>query len=258
MKKIAVSLCLSLLSCQFTFASLQDYYQKDINHEFEIGKLINGGLKDYIGRAARKNFNPLGYKKRAKKELFGDTDLHKDENGFYVKDVYCNIIVRNKVGPNKIPKNNEMNVEHTWPQSKGSKREPARGDLHHLFPANSKANSTRGNHPFGEVIGEDVGTYCADSQKGKIISPSTGLSSGVHGYQPPIEHRGNVARAMFYVSAVYKYDIPSIEEFYLRKWHLEDPVDLEEMLRNDAIEAAQGNRNPFVDYPHLINRISNL
>ena len=257
MKKLFVSLSVSLLMVSAN-ASMQDFYSKNQEHELEVGLSIDGGLKDTIKRAAKHNFHPLGYKKGAKRELFGDTDLQKDELGFYVKDVYCNKLVRNRVGPNKIPNNNVINVEHTWPQSKGSKREPARGDLHHLFPTNSRANSTRGNHPFGEVIGEDVAHDCVDSQKGKIISPTTGKSTGVHGYQPPVEHRGNVARAMFYVSAVYGYDIPSVEEYYLRKWHNEDPVDLDEMLRNDAIEAAQGNRNPFIDFPSIVNRIQNL
>jgi hypothetical protein len=257
MKKLIVSLSVLFLITP-AHASLQNFYTSHQEQELEVGVTINNQLKDTVKRAAKHNFHPLGYKKGAKKELFGETDLHQDSDGFYVKDVYCNIIVRNKVGPNKIPKNNVINVEHTWPQSKGSKREPARGDLHHLFPANSRANSTRGNHPFGEVLGEDVAHNCIDSQKGKIISPTTGKITGTHGYQPPLEHRGNVARAMFYVSAVYNYDIPAIEEYYLRKWHKEDPVDLQEMLRNDAIEKAQGNRNPFIDFPSLVDRISNL
>ena len=45
-----------------------------------------------------------------------------------------------------------MNTEHTWPQSKGATG-AAKSDLHHLFPTDSKANSIRGNHPFGIVTG---------------------------------------------------------------------------------------------------------
>ena len=37
----------------------------------------------------------------------------------------------------------------------------------------------------------------------------------------------------------------------LYQWHLDDPVDSEELDRNDKVETHQGNRNPYVDYPDL-------
>jgi endonuclease I len=39
---------------------------------------------------------------------------------------------------------------------------------------------------------------------------------------------------------------------------VQDPPDARERARNAAIEVAQGSRNPFVDYPHLVDRISNF
>ena len=39
----------------------------------------------------------------------------------------------------------------------------------------------------------------------------------------------------------------------LIQWHLDDPVDAFEMRRNDRIEYHQGNRNPFIDYPELLD-----
>jgi hypothetical protein len=32
----------------------------------------------------------------------------------------------------------------------------------------------------------------------------------------------------------------------------DDPVDTAERIRNDRIEARQGNRNPYIDYPSLV------
>ena len=37
----------------------------------------------------------------------------------------------------------------------------------------------------------------------------------------------------------------------LMKWHRQDPVSQKEIDRNNGIQAAQGNRNPFIDYPCL-------
>lgn len=234
------------------------YYRLDEVDQMTSGQMQGRDLKAFLSRVSARDFHALGYKRGSKPALFGFVDLERDEEGYFVKDVYCNIKVRHRVGPNRIPNNNVMNTEHTWPQSKGSKREPARGDLHHLFPTNSKANSTRGNFPFGEVEGEPVGHNCTASKVGDMINPFTGKSSGRRAYQPPAEHRGNVARAMFYAAARYGYRISDAEEYYLRKWHWDDPVDANEIRRNDEISEVQGNRNPFIDFPELIERIDNL
>ena len=37
----------------------------------------------------------------------------------------------------------------------------------------------------------------------------------------------------------------------LLKWNDEDPVSDLERQRNNVIEQAQGNRNPFIDFPQL-------
>ena len=38
----------------------------------------------------------------------------------------------------------------------------------------------------------------------------------------------------------------------LLKWNDEDPVSDLERQRNNVIEKAQGNRNPFIDFPQLV------
>ena len=238
--------------------NLANYYDAEIDIEFSKGEKKNKELLSKIKNVSSKNFRGLGYKKRAKKELFGNLHLEEDGDGYFILDVYCGLVVRNNVGPGRIPRNNEMNTEHTWPQSKGSKREPARGDLHHLYPTYSSANSARSNHLFGEVDGENATKNCPMSQRGKIIDPKTFLKTSIYGFQPPQEHRGNVARAMFYVSAKYNYPLSFLEEYYLKKWHLEDPVDNAEIQRNSKIQGLQGNRNPFIDYPDLVLRIENF
>jgi len=254
-----ISLCLALLFTTHSFASAQNYYDDNTRFQLENGVKKDQDLRSYLHQVTKTGFHGLGYKKDAKKALFGKVYLETDDNGeYFINGVYCDFTVRTHIGPTKIPVNRVMNVEHTWPQSKGAKREPARGDLHHLFPSNSHANSARSNYSFGELRGRSATSTCPSSERGSIIDPKTGRVSHVKGFQPPPKHRGNVARAMFYVSAKYGYDIPAIEEYYLRKWHREDPVDSQEMRRNGLIEEAQGNRNPFIDFPDLVDRVDNL
>lgn len=258
-KTLTALFSFTLLFSLFSSQSLADeYYSSDDQNEFAAGALTDSALTHRVKVASGRKFHALGYSKRAKKELFGFVELESDNEGRFVFDVYCRDTIRNGVGPNRIPNNSVMNTEHTWPQSLGAKSEPKRGDLHHLFPTNSRANSTRGNHPFGEVDGDDAHHACSASQAGHIINPRTGKKSSVRGFQPPPEHRGNLARAMFYFAVRYGYQIDALQEHYLRKWHNDDPVDDREELRNDKIEQVQGNRNPFIDYPRLVDRITDF
>ena len=39
------------------------------------------------------------------------------------------------------------------------------------------------------------------------------------------------------------------------KWHRQDPVSKKEVDRNNGIQLTQGNRNPFIDYPYLVEYI---
>ena len=41
----------------------------------------------------------------------------------------------------------------------------------------------------------------------------------------------------------------------LLKWHRQDPVSQKEVDRNNGIQMTQGNRNPFIDYPYLVEYI---
>jgi len=70
--------------------------------------------------------------------------------------------------------------------------------------------------------------------------------------------RGDIARGMFYMSVRYDMPMEDAMEADLRVWNLSDPPDARERLRNDGTEAAQGNRNPFIDRPDLVDRIDDF
>lgn len=212
-------------------------------------------LKLDLFKIAMKNHKALGYNP-AKKYLFGQLHLEKGPEGYFVKDLYCEINYTKGVGPGNLPDQNQLNCEHTWPQSKFSTQFPTelqKSDLHHLYPTDSKANSTRGNFEFADVVSNENLTNCKASRSGASVT------SGGHTYfEPPASHKGNVARAIFYFSVRYKMPIGDAQEEFLRRWNQLDPVDDSEMARNNAIEKLQGNRNPFIDHPELVDQISDF
>jgi endonuclease I len=45
-----------------------------------------------------------------------------------------------------------MNLEHSWPQSKGADTDkPGGRNMHHLFPSRSAINGDRGDFPFSDI-----------------------------------------------------------------------------------------------------------
>jgi hypothetical protein len=47
-------------------------------------------------------------------------------------------------------------------------------------------------------------------------------------------------------------------EIHFRNWHISDPVDADEEQRNEDIYDLQYNRNPFIDHPEFVERISSF
>lgn len=184
----------------------------------------------------------------ARKYLYTQLHVQKDSRGSFLKEVYCNHEVPTPINESVI------NCEHTWPQSKFShafNNELQKSDMHHLFPSDAKANSTRGNFEFAEVVTNLNLKNCDASKSGASV-----VSGGHTSFEPPAEHKGNVARALFYFAVRYKMAMSQEQQTFLRKWNDQDPVDDAEMARNDAIEKLQGDRNPFIDFPNLADDIA--
>ena len=146
---------------------------------------------------------------------------------------------------------NDFNCEHTFPQSFFSSASPMLSDMHHLFPTDNNANNQRANTPFGVVLGAP--TWSQGGSK---------LGGGV--FEPRDVHKGAVARAMLYFGIMYggnstvQISYLSSQEPTLKSWanqYLPTAVDIR---RNTDIGRAQGNRNPLVDYPQLLNRMGML
>lgn len=141
------------------------------------------------------------------------------------------------------------NLEHLVPKSWFDEQLPMRDDLHHLFTENRQCNSDRGNLPLREVAG-----------KAKSL-PHCGSKLGANAFEPKAG-KGEAARAILYFVTCHPgyigdaagemttADIPM-----LLKWHKEYPVTDYERHRNETIQGFQGNRNPYIDFPELVEKI---
>ncbi|WP_430815980.1 endonuclease [Carboxylicivirga sp. RSCT41] len=154
-----------------------------------------------------------------------------------------------------------INCEHTVPQSFFGSAEPMKSDIHHLFPTYGNWNSVRSNHPFAEINDDQTTNwmYLATSSSTIPTSDIDFYSEYASSqFEPREDHKGNCARAVFYFYTMYASTVGDISTVgnleTLYQWHLADPVDAEEIKRNDDIETFQGNRNPYIDYPELVER----
>jgi hypothetical protein len=182
----------------------------------------------------------LGYD-LAREVMFSQVDNH----GGRVECVYTG----QWVTTSGIPPNDVMNTEHTWCQSWGADFNPAKGDLHHLFPTNSGANSVRGNLPFGRVVQSNWslgGSLRGYDEHAQIV------------FEPRDAHKGDAARAIFYFAVRYQMPVDDRMEAALRQWNIQDPPDRKELDRCDAIEVYQRNRNPFADRPGFVDAIDDF
>ena len=111
-------------------------------------------------------------------------------------------------------------------------------DAHHIRAVDGPENSLRGNQHYGQYNGPvgNAGSF-----------------------------KGDVARGLFYMEI--RYNGLQLENGYpetlgsmgdlatLLSWHELDPADDFEMNRNNVVYTWQHNRNPFIDYPELVDYI---
>lgn len=158
------------------------------------------------------------------------------------------------------------NREHSVPKSWFSEQSPMKSDVWHVYPTDGKVNGMRSNNPFGEVGSGASSSKNGFSKWGKCVTP--GYSGTV--FEPNDEYKGDFARTYFYFATRYQNRInnwggifvssyPHIVQWQLDmllRWNEMDPVSQKEIDRNEAVYASkQGNRNPFIDYPELVDLI---
>lgn len=139
-------------------------------------------------------------------------------------------------------------------------------DLHHLTPSDADANMAKSNYPLGVVD--------SPSFDNGVTKVGTGQANGraPNLFEPADEYKGDFARMYLYFVTCYQdyswkssalsmfaqNSYPTLNTYgqsLLLKWHRQDPVSQKEIDRNNAVYSFQGNRNPFIDYPNMVEYI---
>ncbi|MDE5544830.1 MAG: endonuclease [Bacteroidales bacterium] len=197
-------------------------------------------------------------------EAYKKTDARADGK---VWDMYSNCDFTFDSGHSNRSECDGYNREHSFPKSWFNEGKPMYSDLFHLYPTDCYVNSRRSNYPYGEVSNP---TYTSHNGS-KVGNNSTpGYSDKV--FEPVDEYKGDFARTYFYMATRYEDKIANWSKCpvcdgnnkasfkkwtveLLLKWHRQDPVSQKEIDRNEAVYGYQHNRNPFIDFPELVEKI---
>lgn len=196
-------------------------------------------------------------------QAFPVTDRRSDGS---IWDMYSN--TRRSFTNKRGESASNVEIEHCFPKSWwGAIENAAWCDLYHLNPSDKQANGNKSNFPPGEVQKGDKfnnGVFRMDNAKSSKY--------GWCCFEPADCYKGDFARAYFYIVTAYEdlvwadvakeyLDNDSYLEFkpwlteVLLKWHRLDPVSQKELDRADQISSIQHNRNPYIDYPELVEYI---
>ena len=149
---------------------------------------------------------------------------------------------------------------------------PMVSDLFNVYPTDARINNLRSNYPYG-VVGGSFSGFSKDPDHhglGKLGTSTTANIGTV--YEPDDNYKGDFARSFFYMVARYRQNtlnsgngskmftsnptnLTAYSLSFLLDWHRQDPVSQKEIDRNQAVYGIQHNRNPFIDYPELVEYI---
>jgi len=143
--------------------------------------------------------------------------------------------------------------------------------MHHLIPVIRQVNEARSNYPFAEIDDTDTDRWFYktdivddiplddDSLYSEVLNGGFG---NIGRFEPRESVKGDIARAVFYFYTMYREeaDAEDPEYFHLMKdqlyeWHLNDPADSFEVMRNELKAVyQQGKVNPFIVDCSLVGR----
>ena len=285
-RTLALTVCLGLCYAAMWAASVTPASGIPAYYAAVDGK-FGKSLFDQVHTIAKVGYHSLGYDSLF--TAYPKTDVREDGT---VWDMYSNCefsLTKDKCG-NYGKECDCYNREHSIPKSwfGGGTANPG-CDIFHLVPTDGKVNGMRSNYPFGEVSsatftsqnGSKLGSSKSITIAGKTIVDNSGFTATCSDrvFEPIDEYKGDFARAYFGTMIKWAEDHKAFTDgnglstfsgnytasgnfglsrygvALLLKWHRQDPVSQKEIDRNNGIQATQGNRNPFIDYPYLAEYI---
>ena len=275
-------------SSSTTSSSVTPAHEAYDGYYHDITSWSNGeDLKQKLYDVSHKTYRPLNYTAPTYQ-----TNINADHT--YLDFEYLDVIYSEK-DVFKGESNKGWQREHAFCASlmcgsltaNAVKRVGRATDFHNLIAADASANSSRGNKNYGVADKTHANYQNRTTDQGR-----DGYSFDPVNFEPGDNDKGRVARAIFYMAMMYKNDevdqINGITMKGLRvvedpvtyvqgengafaignlstllEWNKKYPVDYLEMQHNISVYKdindidgyAQGNRNPFVDYPHLVDYV---
>lgn len=278
MKSLKV-LCAVLLVCCAAYVSAEDmpvgYYNaiqgtQDSVLKATLHQIIKGGERYVYGSTTYHTTNNI--KNGDTIWIKGDLKAYGTWHGFQSCDqqsdgsIWDMYSTTKRYFPIKGGSAAGMDIEHSLPKSWwGGTENEAYKDLYLLNPADRVANNNKSNYPPGILN---------DSNKvnNNVFFMGKDTQWNDYAFSVIDEYKGDFARAYFYVATAYhdmKWDVsyskyvtntsyltftPYLIEVLLQ-WHRIDPVSEKEINRLNAISTIQHNRNPFIEYPELVEHI---
>ena len=241
-------------------AAIPDGYYDGVS-----GKKSPDAILTALNTCISRNYNEISYKGLEPHYL--KTDFYADT----LWDVYstCRFTYEMANIPQKYVCDG-WNKEHVCCQS-WLGNGPMVSDMFNVYPTDARVNNLRSNYPYG-VVGTNKG-ISGDPDKHALGKLGTSTTNGVGTvYEPDDRYKGDLARTFFYMVARYRNntlnsgegstmfnssptDLTAYSLSFLLEWHRNDPVSQKEIDRNQAVYGEQNNRNPFIDYPELVEYI---
>ena len=276
MKNVFFTLLALIVSAQVVWAEVNSSTSLTTYYAAANGK--SGNELRLALQSAINGHTVVGYKQLGYLIQWSDTE---DADGTHIIDIYtnCSFTTSGAISWSSTSTVGQgLNREHTVPQSWFNEKSPMVSDAFHIYPTDCKANNNRSSYLYGECNSGSSSSSSKCKETGKLGSSSLSGYSGTV-YEPDDEYKGDIARGYFYMATRYADQCASwsggafgsannglgnyTAELML-KWHREDPVSEKELIRNEVIYGntlynkgsyKQKNRNPFIDYPELVEYI---